>query len=119
MPWKSIRLELACTDGFPNGSASRSYLLRLPLDDRALIDEDALALSPALATAHRYWPNERDRFGFISRTGGGWAVRFESGEECLLFGLDRQPLEERNILTFGESDGAWRPFQVVSVRPVT
>lgn len=119
MPWKSIRLELACTDGFPNGSASRSYLLRLPLDDRALIDEAALALSPARATAYRYWPNERDKFGVVSRTGRGWAVRFEDGEECLLFGPDAHPLAECNLLTLGEPDGVRRPFRVVSIRPVT
>jgi hypothetical protein len=42
MTWKSIRLELARTKEFPEGSASRAYLLRLPLDDRGRIYESAL-----------------------------------------------------------------------------
>ena len=42
MNWRSIRLELARTKEFPEGSASRAYLLRLPLDEKGLIDEQAL-----------------------------------------------------------------------------
>ena len=119
MPWKSIRLELACTDDFPDGSASRSYTFRLPLGDEALIDAKAIERAPALATAHRYWPNERDRFGYVIRTAHGWAVRFETGDESLLFELDHRPVKESKILVMEEPDGARRPFRIVSVRPVS
>jgi hypothetical protein len=119
MPWKSIRLELASTDDFPHGSASRSYLFRLPLGDGAMIDEEAIKRVPALATAHRYWPNERDRLGHIIRTARCWTVRFETGEESLLFGLECQPIEEDRIFVVDEPDGERRPFRIISVRPVT
>lgn len=119
MPWMSIRLELACTDDFPDGSASRSYLFRVPLGDGAIIDAEAIKRMPALATAHRYWPNERDKFGHIIPTAHCWAVRFETGEESLLFELERQPIEENKVFVVKEPDGARRPFRVISVRPVT
>src|SRR5580765_7738714 len=59
MNWKSIRLELARTPEFPEGSASRAFLLHLPLDQDGLIDEEVLRDAPARATVHRFWPNER------------------------------------------------------------
>ena len=44
--WKSIRLEIAQSAEFPTGSVSRAYIVRLPLDDRDLVDEDALVKTP-------------------------------------------------------------------------
>jgi hypothetical protein len=41
--WNLVRLELAGTSEYPEGSASRAYMLRVPLDDAGLIDEAALA----------------------------------------------------------------------------
>src|SRR3546814_9571358 len=63
MSWTTIRLELARTPAFPNGSAARSYVLRLPLGSGGLIDEREYRIHPELATARRFWPNEPDRHG--------------------------------------------------------
>ena len=60
MNWKRIRLELARTEGFPEGSANRAYLLRLPLDSNGFIDEAARSNRPRWATVRRFWPSERE-----------------------------------------------------------
>lgn len=118
MNWKSIRLELARTREFPEGSASRAYLLRLPLDERGLIDEAALRSSPALATVHRFWPNEPDMSGYVIRTPNGWAMSYEPGEDDdeTVFHLETHPIREGEYITLMEPDGRRLPFRVASLR---
>lgn len=117
MNWKSIRLELARTKEFPEGSASRAYLLRLPLDEQGLIDECALKQSPALATVHRYWPNERDLSGYVIRTPKGWAISYEVGEDDdeTVFHLETHPIRVGEYITLTEPDGRQLPFRVSSL----
>ena len=73
MSWKNVRLELAGTHDFPNGSAGRAYLLRLPLDERGLIDERLIVQFPQRATVRRHWPNEPERNGYLVRKPHGWS----------------------------------------------
>jgi len=118
MNWKSIRLELARTQGFPEGSASRAYLLHLPLDDEGLIDEPTLKGSPARATVHRFWPNERDMAGYVIRTPRGWALSYRPGEDDdeSVFHLETHPIRLGEYLTLMEPDGRQLPFRVASLR---
>ena len=117
MNWKSIRLELARTKEFPEGSASRAYLLRLPLDQNGFIDEPSLAGSPALATVHRHWPNQPDRSGYMIRTRSGWTMSYEPGEEDdeVVFHLETHPIKVGEYITLTEPDGCRLPFRVASV----
>ena len=118
MNWKSIRLELARTRDFPEGSVSRAYLLRLPLDEKGLIDESALGNSPALATVHRYWPNQPDMSGYVVRTPNGWALSYEPGEEDdeTVFHLETHPIRIGEYITLTEPDGSRLPFRVASLK---
>lgn len=118
MNWKSVRLELARTPEFPEGSASRVYLLRLPLDRGGLIDERSLRASPERATVHRYWPNERDLSGYVIRTPRGWAFSYEPGEDDdeAVYHLETHPLELGNYITLTEPDGRELPFRVASLK---
>ncbi len=118
MNWKSIRLELARTPDFPQGSASRAYLLHLPLDPEGLIDEGTLEKSPARATVHRFWPNERDRAGYVIRTQHGWALSYEPGEEDdeNVFHLETHPIRLGEYVTLTEPDGSRLPFRVASLK---
>ena len=118
MNWKSIRLELARTPEYPKGSASRAYLLRLPLDEQGLIDEKALGRSPDLATVHRFWPNQPDLSGYVIRTPNGWALSYELGEEDdeTVFHLETHPIRIGEYLTLTEPDGRQLPFRVASLK---
>jgi hypothetical protein len=118
MNWKSIRLELARTTEYPAGSACRAYLLRLPLNEQGLIDEEALGHSPALATVHRFWPNEPDLSGYVVRTQNGWALSYELGEEDdeTVFHLETHPIRIGEYLTLTEPDGRRLPFRVASLK---
>lgn len=120
MNWQSIRLELARTPDFPEGSASRAYLLRLPLNDDGLIDADALGRAPDRATVRRFWPNQPDMSGYVIHTPHGWAFSYEIGEEDdeIVFHLESHPMRIGEYITLTEPDGSRLPFQVAGVKPL-
>ena len=118
MNWKSIRLELARTREFPEGSASRAFLLHLPLDETGLIDEETLRRAPARASVRRFWPNERDQAGYVIRTPRGWAISYEPGEDDdeAIFHLESHKLGMGEYVTLTEPDGRQLPFRVAGLR---
>jgi hypothetical protein len=117
MTWKSIRLELARTPDFPDGSASRAYLLHLPLDDDGLVDGLAIAAAPERATIHRHWPDEPDLSGYVGRAGAGWVFSYRPGEEDdeRIFHLETHPLRRGDYLTLTEPDGRQLPYRVAAI----
>ncbi|HZF95067.1 MAG TPA: hypothetical protein VEZ20_09365 [Allosphingosinicella sp.] len=117
MNWNIVRIELGRTRDFPQGSASRAYLLRLPLDDGGAIDEGAILSDPAHATVRRFWPNERDRSGRIVATPEGWAVRYDPGdaEEGAVYRLETAAVHLGGEIRVTEPDGRLLPFRVASL----
>jgi hypothetical protein len=120
MTWYCLRLELARTKDFPQGSASRCYLLRLPLTADGLIDEAARRADPARATVRRFWPNQPDLSGYVIRTPRGWAFSYCPGEEDdeTVFHLESHPMRVGAYLTLTEPDGQQLPFRVASAREI-
>lgn len=114
--WRTIRLELGRTEGFPNGSACRTYLLRLPLDDDGYVVDDQFAARPELATVRRFWPNEPDRNGYLVRKRGAWAFSYAPGDEDdeSLLHLETHPIRAGEYLTVTEPDGTQLPFRIAS-----
>ncbi|MEV4932466.1 MULTISPECIES: hypothetical protein [unclassified Sphingobium] len=119
MSWTTIRLELARTAGFPNGSAARSYVLRLPLSTGGLIDEREYRVNPELATARRFWPNEPDRHGTLLHTRQGWALSCKPGEadDEKIYRLEAQAIQLGTCLTLTDPDGESLPFVVKGFCP--
>jgi hypothetical protein len=117
--WNIVRLELARTPEFPAGSASRAYMLRVPLDGAGLIDEAALAQRPAMATVRRFWPNEPDQTGYLVRNGQGWSFSYAVCDEDdeKLFHLEAHPMRLDDYVTITEPDGAAFPFRIVRAQP--
>ncbi len=116
--WSLVRLEMGRTPEFPEGSASRSYFLRLPLNERGMVDSVALAQNPAMATVRRFWPNEPDEKGYVVRKGKGWAFSYAMGEDDdeELFHLESHPLRVGEYVTVTEADGRRYPFRVAALQ---
>lgn len=116
MTWTTIRLELARTREFPNGSPAHAYVLRLPLTQDGTIDPQEFDARPELATVRRFWPGEPERSGYIIHKGGGWAFSYAVGEEDdeTIFHLESHPLRIGDYLTLTEPDGDKWPYQVKS-----
>jgi hypothetical protein len=128
MKWKVIRLELASNWQFPRGSAGRSYLIRLPLDEDGAIDSGALESQPVRATVRRYWPNEADMVGQLVHTGAGYAIRYEmngsrpTGSKVngnaadRLFRLDVDAVRIGQEVSLTEPDGHVARFRVAGIQ---
>jgi hypothetical protein len=114
MTWTTIRLELARTQDFPNGSAARSYVMRLPLGPDGHIDEQEYRHHPELATVRRFWPNQPDRHGCLLHTPNGWALSYEVGDDDdeALFRLETHLIAPGGYLTLTGPDGDRLPFVV-------
>lgn len=120
MTWMTVRLELARTKEYPQGSALHAYMLRLPLDEEGRIDEEAWRENSPHATVSRFWPNEPDMHGQIIRTRGrSWAFSYEPGTEDdePIYHLETHPIAVGEYLTITETDGDRLPFKVVSCHP--
>ena len=120
MNWNSIRLELGRSDSSPNGSASRAYLLRLPIRDDGLIDRAALEKLPQQATMRRLWPNEPDASGHVVRVNRRWALTASvsgHGPE-IVAELEDSPIREESVVTITERSGERLPFRVAKMRPM-
>lgn len=116
MTWTTIRLELARTPAFPNGSAARSYVLRLPLAKDGRIDEREYGCHPELATVRRFWPNQPDRHGSLLRTAEGWALSYGSnGAE--MDRMDAEAIQPGSRITLTGPEGDWLPFEVKALAP--
>lgn len=109
-----LRLELARTPDFPNGSAGRAYLLRLPLDEKGTLDEKALRANPGYATVLRQWPNEPDQSGYLVHKPRGWAFSYALGDEDdeNLYHLETHSLRLGDYVTITEANGEKLPFRV-------
>lgn len=115
MNWKSIRLELGSTVEFPDGSVSRAYLLRLPLDDSDEVDRKAFAQNPARATVRRHWSTEPDQSGVLVPFNHGWAMRCDRKPDRVLQ-LDSKPVRLGQLVSIVEPDGSVLPFKIASIR---
>lgn len=116
MNWKSIRLELGKTGEFPNGSASRAYLLRLPLTSEGAIDTTALDQRPDQATVRRLWPSEPDLSGHVVRLGDRLA--FVARQNSIFSEMEPKALNEGALLTVVERGGRELPFRVAKLRTI-
>ena len=120
MTWNLIRMELARTPDFPAGSASRFYLLRLPLGADGIIDRQELRGDPGRATVRRFWPNQPDITGHVIPTKKGWALSYRPGEEDdeKIFHLETHPIRSGEYITLTEPDGERLPFRVADMTPL-
>jgi hypothetical protein len=119
MGWKTVRLELASTRGFPRGSTGRAFLLNLPINEAGCIDGAAMAQDPGRATVRRFWASEPDSFGPIEQLDGSWALRCRRkarDEETFL--LDAEQLIPDRQVNVQQPDGTRLPFRVASVRGI-
>lgn len=114
MNWKTIRLELSRTSEFPRGSASRAYLIRVPLDGRGSIDAAAFMQDPAQATVRRFWAAEPDRYGHLELSDGHWVLRMDRGDGTI-DRLGPEPFQLHDQITIEDASGAVLPFRVTSI----
>jgi hypothetical protein len=122
MPLKRIRLELARTHEFPQGSPERGYDFVAPLTPDGHLDSDNWSANAKYCTVRRFWPGEDDQHGHLRRSHGGrWVFHYDGMDEDLdepIFALDRHTLVEGEYITITEHDGEQLPFKAVRVSTI-
>lgn len=119
MALKKIRMEMARSPEFPEGSPNHGFELVLPVGSDGRIDAAAFERDPLICSAVRFWGGDEDLHGLLIRTAdGGWAVSFEAGEEDdePIHHLEQHRFEVGEYVTLRERDGAARTFRVADVR---
>lgn len=114
MTWYTIRLDLARSHAFPNGSAAHCYLLRVPLTDVGTVDAQAIRAHPEQATVLRSRPDEAERHGYLMHRAGAWHFSYAPGEadDEPIFHLETHPLAVGAYLTVREQGGEELCFKV-------
>jgi hypothetical protein len=120
MTLMKIRLELARTPEFPEGSSQHGYEFTAPVDQNGLIDVEAWKKHEAECTVLHFW-NGDEEHGHLRHTGSGWRFDYnpaDAKDDEPFFKLDRHKLEPDAYVSVTEHDGKQRPFRIVSMRPL-
>jgi hypothetical protein len=115
-----IRVELARSHEFPDGSARHGYQFTMPLTAEGRLDLKAYAANPQVCTVHRFWGGEDDEVGQLTRNRrGNFAFSFRDGTEDdePIHRLPDHTFKSGEYLSIKEPDGKVYTFRVVTVAP--
>ena len=116
---KKIRLNLARTREFPNGSNRHGYEFAAPLDADGHIDVEGWKRLRENCRVRRFWADEEEDLGhLVHRPGGSWAFRYDiAGDEDDEAGyrLGDHAFVPGEYVSIRDEDGDLHTFQVVTV----
>jgi len=123
MALKKIRLELARTKEFPNGSRAHGYEIVAPLDHEGRLDAGRWKTDREHCRVRRFWGTEADELGhLVHKPGGSWAFHYDiagdasADEAGYRFSAERFTPGE--YVSIREQDEEMRTFRVITVTPV-
>lgn len=119
MTLKLIRLELARTAEFPDGSHKHGYEFVAPLKADGHIDMEEWKKYGQACTILRFWGEEDDQHGTLVRARGNrWAFSYEPGDDDdePIFHFASHAFLPGEYVTITEQDEGDMPFKVVWVR---
>lgn len=119
MALSKIRLELARTPQFPEGSNKHGYEFTAPLDAGGHLDLEEWKRQKDLCSVRRFWGGEDDEQGLLIQTKRNvWAFSYAPGEDDdePVFRFDTHVFRAGEYVSITEHDGVTRPFKVVFVR---
>ena len=114
-----VRLELARSKEFPDGSAGHGYEFTAPLDKAGHLDAEEWKTAKAKCTVRRFTAGKDAEAGRLVHVGKGWHFDYDAkdrDDDEPLFKLDRHTIKQGEYLSITEHDGVMRTFRIVSVR---
>jgi hypothetical protein len=120
MSLMQIRLELARTPDYPEGSPAHGYEFVAPLDEDFHIDAAQWIKFKDQCWVTRFWGNEPEETGMLRHVGQGWRFDYKKGDnedDEPFFKLDRHTLSPGAYVSVTEHDGELRPFRIVYAIP--
>jgi hypothetical protein len=116
---RTVRIELARTREFPEGSPTHGYEFTVPLTADGHLDPAGWRAERAHCTVRRFWKGEADQIGRLIHTRHGtWAFSYAPGEDddTPFFHLEGHVLKAGEYVSIREHDGETLPFRVAFVR---
>ena len=125
--FKRIRLNLARSKEFPQGSKLHGYEFVAPLDDKGHIDVALWRGNHEHCRVRRFWEGEDDEIGFLVHKPGGpeharWIFdynpsRADDDESGYRFGA--HAFRPGEYVSIRNEDGETHTYQVISVEPAS
>ncbi len=119
---KKIRLNLARTKEYPQGSAHHGYEFTAPLDETNHIDAALWKKEREHCRVRRFWGDEEEEVGhLIHRPGGSWAFHYDiEGEDDDEAGyrFGAHAFAPGEYVSIKDEDGDLHTFQVVTVQSI-
>jgi hypothetical protein len=115
-----IRLTLARTEGYPEGSDAHGYEFVAPLTKDEHLDAAAWKKQKDKCRVVRFWGTEPHEEGLLRHVGQGWRFDYnqrDNRDDEAFFKLDRHVLSPGAYVSITEHDGVQRPFRVRWVAP--
>lgn len=116
---KRVRMTLARTKAFPEGSARHGYEFVAPLDATGHIDAAAWKTVREKCHVRRFWGGEPDDIGhLLHRPGGSWAFHYDVvGDEDDEAGyrFAAHTFNVGDYVSIKDEDGELHTFQVTAV----
>lgn len=119
MTMMRIRLELARTDGYPEGDAGQGYEFVVPLDENGRIDSEAWRKVKSACTVRQFEAGFVVRRGLVRHVGQGWRFDYDhlsNHDDEAFFKLDRHVLAPGKYVSITEPNGTTMPYRVTSVQ---
>ncbi len=116
-----IRLELARSPGFPDGSARHGYDVVAPLDGAGHLDAAGWKATRERCRVRRFWDGEDDDLGHLVHRGTGWFFHYDvAGDEDDEAGykLAQHAFNLGDYVSIRDEDGGLHTFRVVAADPL-
>lgn len=121
MDLRRIRLELARTPDYPEGSNEHGYEFIAPVTGDNHIDAQAWKNVKGRCEVTRFWGAGEIETGMLRHVGKGWRFDYDEkdgADDEPFFKLDRHALTPGSYVSITEHDGVQRPFKIASVIPL-
>jgi len=115
-----VRLTLARSPDFPEGSSAHGYEFVAPLNKDGRIDASAWKKLKDKCRVTRFWGDSPEETGELRHVGQGWRFDYNKSDDTddePFFKLDKHALTPGEYVSITEHDGVQRPFRVLMVTP--
>ena len=121
MTFKKIRLELARSHDFPEGSNERGYEFVAPLDSDGHIDAEGWRQGRDRCRVKRFWHDEDSEIGhLVHKRGGSWAFHYDihgdEDDDETGYKFDTHVFAPGEYVSIREHDDTLQTFRVVAVQ---